>query len=265
MPKIQISYNGHPLSISYFERKAQRTPIVFLHGLGCSKEDYINALEQPQLSDFSLVAFDFPGCGLSDYPDGMNVEINDLLEITKIILDKLGLTIIHLVAHSMGGLVGLLFAEKYYSYIISFSNVEGNLAASDCFFSRKIAQKKRKSFVDKIFSRYLHKIKTNPNIGLQAHAKIMEKFTNPFAMYDVCKSLVDYSDNGDLLKRFENLPMPIQFIYGSENKHLPYLAKLKASKCAVNAIGSSNHFPCYDNPAEFYKALQQFINSNYLK
>jgi pimeloyl-ACP methyl ester carboxylesterase len=58
-------------------------PIVFLHGLGSTKNDFQKAFIVEGLEDHTLLAFDFPGSGKSSYPQELSVDADDLVEITN--------------------------------------------------------------------------------------------------------------------------------------------------------------------------------------
>jgi pimeloyl-ACP methyl ester carboxylesterase len=257
---LEISHKKMQLNLAYFSHSGSEKYILFIHGLGCAKNDYFAAVEHAGLKNFSLLGLDFPGCGQSPYPAMARFGIDDLVAITKQFFDKINLEKVILVGHSMGGLVGLLLAEKYPERIKAFINIEGNLAGSDCFFSRKVAGIERDVFIKTTFQKYIHRVKINKNKGLQEHAKILQKYARAEAMRDVCPSLVSYSEQGGLLKRFLDLKLPIQFIYGSQNRELPYLPVLKDAHCSINEIENSGHFPFYDTPQEFYKVIADFIN-----
>jgi pimeloyl-ACP methyl ester carboxylesterase len=257
---IRISHQEINLDLSYFLHSGSERTILLLHGLGCAKNDYLGAVEHDAIKTFSIVGLDFPGCGQSPYPHNAHFGIDDLVEITRLVLEQLNLKKVVLAGHSMGGLVGLLLAEKYPEKFSAFINIEGNLAGSDCFFSRKVAGIERAVFIKTTFQKYIHRVKINKNTGLQEHAKILQKYASAAAMRDVCPSLVSYSEQGGLLKRFLDLKIPIQFIYGSQNRELPYLPVLKDAHCPINEIENSGHFPFYDNPQEFYKVIVDFIN-----
>ena len=79
------------------------------------------------------------------------------------------------------------------------------------------------------------------------NAKVLAK-ANPRAYYDYAFQTVTYSDQGNLLQRFLSLPIPKCFLYGSQNRHLSYLARLRESDCAVIEIPNANHFLFYDAP-----------------
>jgi len=77
------------------------------------------------------------------------------------------------------------------------------------------------------------------------------------AYYAFSLQTVTYSDGGNLLERFLNLPLPIFFLYGSENRQLSYLPRLLQSRCRVTEISDANHFLFYDAPADYAAALQE--------
>ena len=82
-------------------------PLVFLHGVGGDAASWA-----PQIAAFSgafrAIAWDMPGYGLSRSLDRMTFPAlaGSLLEL----LDRLGLERVHLVGHSMGGMVAQEFA-----------------------------------------------------------------------------------------------------------------------------------------------------------
>lgn len=49
-----------------------------------------------------------------------------------------GIEHFHLVGHSMGGLTALMLAHEEPERVLSFVDIEGNVAPEDCFLSRKV-------------------------------------------------------------------------------------------------------------------------------
>ena len=136
--KIKFIYKQQQLQIEYFIRQGKEKTVLFIHGLGCSKNDFKGAASIAELQNHTLIAIDFPGCGNSSYPQKKAFEIDDLVEITNIIVTKLSLGKFLIMGHSMGGLIALLYTQRYRETVSGFINIEGNLAAEDCFLSRKI-------------------------------------------------------------------------------------------------------------------------------
>lgn len=46
---------------------------------------------------------------------------------------------VHLVAHSMGGIIGIELGEMIPDRLCSFINVEGNITIEDCTMSKQVA------------------------------------------------------------------------------------------------------------------------------
>lgn len=84
-------------------------PLVFLHALGRSASDWLQVVDVLK-RDWRCFAFDQRGHGDSVHTDRYRFELleNDFREF----VDSLGLNQFTLIAHSMGGVVALLFAEK---------------------------------------------------------------------------------------------------------------------------------------------------------
>jgi len=262
--RLEIIYRDQPLQIEYFIRPGRKGTILYLHGLGCSKNDFLRATSTDELQAYTLVAFDFPGCGNSSYPDNIVFGIDDLVEITNIFVSKLSLGDLVVIGHSMGGLVALLYIQRYGEHIKGFINVEGNLASQDCFFSREIIKYSFVELKEMVFQDFVQKLSRSENRGFQKYVDTLEKYSSPKAFFDYCPSLVSYSDNENLIQRFTGLKIPIIFIYGSENNLLSHIPLLKNKGCEVAEIANSNHFPFYDNPQDYYRVISNFLNKRFI-
>ncbi len=256
---LEITYRGQPLHIGYFIRPGRRETILYLHGLGCSKDDFLGATTADELEAYALAAFDFPGFGHSSYHENMALGIDDLVEITDIFVSRLTLGDLVFVGHSMGGLVALLYIEKYGEHVKGFISVEGNVASEDCFISREVTQYTRAEFRGAGFRNLRQKLSRLKNRGYQKYVNTLERYSSPQAIFDYSPSLVAYSDNGNLIQRFTQLEIPKVFIYGSENKGLSYIPHLRERGCEVVEVSKSDHFPFYDNPRDYYRAISNFM------
>ena len=257
--KLEITYRGEQLQIAYFIRPGPRETILYLHGLGCSKNDFLGATCTDELQAYTLIALDFPGCGKSPYPENMVLGIDDLVEITNTFVSRLSLANRVVIGHSMGGLVALLSIQRYDDHIRGFINVEGNLASEDCFISREVTQYSLSEFRETGFQNLKHTFSQSENKGFQQYVKTLERYSCPKAIFDYSPSLVNYSDTGNLIQRFTQLRIPKIFIYGSENKPLSYIPQLKKKGCEVVEIPESNHFPFTDNPRDYYRVISTFL------
>src|SRR3954447_3110650 len=103
MPRV-ITNNGY--DIGYEEAgRGERTPIVFLHGVGSDKSVW-----HPQLAHFGAerrtVAFDYPGYGDSDpAPEGTTRD--DYAAAILFAMHELGIDRAHICGLSLGGVVAI--------------------------------------------------------------------------------------------------------------------------------------------------------------
>jgi pimeloyl-ACP methyl ester carboxylesterase len=84
------------------------------------------------------VAYDASGCGETTCGDLTAISIPFLVDTALAVLDRLGVERFHLVGHSMGGLTALMLASRHPDRVLSFVDIEGNVAPEDCFLSRQI-------------------------------------------------------------------------------------------------------------------------------
>lgn len=255
---LEIEHQNQNLQIEYFIRPGHGEEILYLPGLGCSKVDFAEAPKIPWLQDYTLAAFDFPGSGSSPYPANIKYGIDDLVEITNSVVSRLKFHNFIIIGHSMGGLVALLYAEKYTELVKGFINIEGNLASEDCFFSRRIAGYGPGGFTRKVLDGFQERLARSKSPSVREYAGSL-KSASEKACYDYAATLVDYSDNGGLIERFIRLDIPKIFIHGSENHMLSYIPELKSCGCKVAKIPDSGHFPFYDNSQGYYRAISDFL------
>jgi pimeloyl-ACP methyl ester carboxylesterase len=216
-----------------------------------------------ELQPFRLVSADNPGCGDSSYDENHALNIDGVVEVIENFAAHLGLDRFLLVGGSMGGLVALLYAERNPNKIAGFVNVEGNLAPEDCMFSRNVVPHSYSEFEKVVFPQIKKELSGKAGRGFAQHLRVLEK-ANPRAYYDYSFQTVEYSDRGNLLERFLRLPVPRCFLFGSENRHLSYLQRLRESECTVIEIPNAGHFLFYDEPNYYAAALVSFARKSCL-
>jgi hypothetical protein len=101
----------------------------------------------------------------------------------------------------MGGLTALMLADRSPTSVVSFANIEGNLAPEDCFLSRQIV-----SHADddpRVFlARFAQRLGGSPHHSSNLFAASLPHKVRADAVKPIFESMVDLSDNGGLLERF---------------------------------------------------------------
>jgi pimeloyl-ACP methyl ester carboxylesterase len=113
-------------------------PVLFLHGFGSTKEEYADFVRFTGPPRRGFVAYDAPGFGSTQASDPTRVSVAYLVRVALAVLDTLGIDRFHVVGHSMGGLTALLLADEAPDRVLSFIDIEGNVAPEDCFLSRQV-------------------------------------------------------------------------------------------------------------------------------
>jgi pimeloyl-ACP methyl ester carboxylesterase len=72
---------GRSYTVSYFDRPGSGPTILYIHGLGCSKADFIDMTFVPELKPFRLISADNPGCGDTSYDEKHPLNIDAVVEL----------------------------------------------------------------------------------------------------------------------------------------------------------------------------------------
>ncbi len=86
--------------LSYQIRRGGEHYILFLHGLGCSKETFQEAFDSAYFSEkYTLLAIDFLGHGDSSKPDNFSYKLEEQSDLIFELLQNLNPKYLNIVAH----------------------------------------------------------------------------------------------------------------------------------------------------------------------
>ena len=256
--ELELRVDGHEVTLSFMRRFGPRPTLLCLHGFGSTKEDYVDMTMRGEFASRDLVFWDAPGSGCSHVKNPSVLTIPFLVRVVDAAADALKLEKFHLLGHSMGGLTGLLFAKASSDRLLSFISVEGNLAPEDCFLSRQIIDHPASS-PEAFMEGFMDRVKARQEFGLALYSKTLPIKVRPSTIEPVFRSMVDLSDNTDLVKILADLPFPRAFFYGAQNRYLSYLEALPSIGVQVVEIPDSGHFPMYSNPPVFWSEIAAFL------
>lgn len=163
----------------------------------------------------------------------------------------------HLVGHSMGGLTALLLAHQDPDRVLSFVDIEGNVAPEDCFLSRQVITHAADD-AESFFDAFIERTRQSPFFSSALYAASLRHKVRPSAVRGIFESMLDLSDNGDLMTKFLSLSCPRTFMYGEQNASLSYLPTLAARGVELAEIPHSGHFPMYSNPVAMWTRIGDF-------
>ncbi|MEE1923320.1 alpha/beta hydrolase [Pseudomonas sp. 148P] len=255
--RIPLSIDGIDLDVASIHRDGDGAPILFLHGFGSTKEDYAGLTRQPAFAGRAFIAYDAPGCGESQCSDLSRVSIPLLLKTALQVLEHYGIERFHLVGHSMGGLTALLLAHHCPQRVLSFVDIEGNIAPEDCFLSRQIVEYPAEG-AQAFFNAFIERTRHSSDPASALYAASLPYKVRAGAVRGIFSSMVELSDQGELMDKFLGLPCPRMFMYGEQNGHLSYLANIQAQGVELACIPGCGHFPMYSNPIEMWRRIADF-------
>lgn len=264
---IEVESGGTRFPVVYAEFDARSDssepsdePIVYLHGLGSSRRDFEPAMDAPELAGHRLIALDLPGSGDGQMPRDVELGIDELGVVVEHVIATLAPEGVHLVGHSMGGLVGLLVASRNQERVRTFVNVEGNLAPVDCrVFSRRAIELATTLSPGDVLDRLAAELTKSGRMGYSTFVQRFRSEVRPEAFVNYCRSIVEISDREPLLEIFLALGMPRLFVYGENNRDLGYLDDLKRGGVGLAEVPRSDHFPIYTNPQYFFATVGNFV------
>ena len=256
---IALDVDGVALRVAAMHREGRRTPLVFLHGFGSTKEDYADAARHPQFDDRRIIAFDAPGCGQTDCADLSAISIPFLRRTAELVLAHFGVERFHLVGHSMGGLTALMLASECGDSVVSFANIEGNVAPEDCFLSRQILDYPAEDS-EAFMSAFVERAWQSDAISSPLYAAALPYKVRPDAVAPIFRSMVEISEEDELMATFTGLPCAKMFVFGDQNRSLSYLGTLMKRGVQLAEIERSGHWPMYANAPALWTRLGAFID-----
>ncbi|MEM9777633.1 MAG: alpha/beta hydrolase, partial [Chloroflexota bacterium] len=241
------------------KRQSGRPPILFLHGFGSTKEDYADSVRQAELNDFPFLAYDAPGCGETVCSNLEAVSIPFLVKTAEAMLEEFNIDRFHLVGHSMGGLTALMLAHAHPGRVMSFIDIEGNIAPEDCFLSRQIVQYPADD-PNEFFELFIERTLNTPAYSSPLYSASLRHKVRPEAVRGIFSSMVDLSDNANLMDKFLGLPCLKMFMYGAQNNSLTYLKHIEQNGVRLAEIPECGHFPMYSNPPVMWREIIDFLS-----
>lgn len=259
---LSLTIQGVDMDITAIHRDGALAPIVFLHGFGSTKEDYADICRHAAFDGHPFLAYDAPGCGETWCADLTRISIPFLVDTALAVLEQQGIERFHLVGHSMGGLTALMLAHRCPERVISFVDIEGNIAPEDCFLSRQIVGY-RQTDAERFFDDFIERTRHAPAYASALYAASLRHKVRAGAVRGIFESMVHLSDNGELMDKFLGLPCPKMFMYGEQNASLTYLAHIRSQGVRLAEIPACGHFPMYSNPTAMWEAMAGFQHETY--
>jgi pimeloyl-ACP methyl ester carboxylesterase len=235
--------------------------VLFLHGLGCRKENFYPAMADERLQGMTRIAVDLPGHGDSSHLGRGFCTMESMADLIResLVEHMPQCGVLHIVAHSMGGAPGLLLAGNPPCPVGSFLNVEGNLIASDCgILSKRTSEMSADVFRDSKFQRLLAVCRSSDDPSLGEWATWAE-MCNPDGYHEAACSLVSWSERGSLLDMFSHLNSKKCYLYGQRSLNPEILFLLDGIQ--TRQISHCGHFVMAEKGDQFIQEVVRLVQS----
>ncbi|WP_018348832.1 alpha/beta fold hydrolase [Longispora albida] len=247
MRSAQVRPDGSRIRWAELHEGAPGPARVYLHGLGASSAPYYaGVLTHPALAGRRSLLMDLLGFGISDRPADAGYTMEDHAGWVASAIRAAGAGPAEIVAHSMGGTMAVVLADRHPDVVAGLVVVDSSLDPITPVLvpgSSGIATYTEADFL-------AHGIgETLARVG--EHWASTMRLAAPVALY---RSAVSLTKTG-VRDRLRNLTIPRAFVYPAEDGALPGEAELVASGVRVRAVADSGHNIMLDNPEAFANAV----------
>ena len=131
MKHVEVGPDGARLGYVELDGDGHGPALVYLHGLGaCSPVYFARTAAEPVLAGRRVIMIDFFGFGISDRPANFGYTLQDHADSIARALDALGVSGADVIAHSMGGGVAVVLADRRPDLVGRLVLAEPSLKAS---------------------------------------------------------------------------------------------------------------------------------------
>ena len=250
----------------YFKKLNDLNPIVFIHGVGLTKEIWSPQLEF--FKNYNVITYDLIGHGKTPL-EKKQLNFEDFVKQLLNLIDELEIKKIHLVGFSLGSLIARHFAAKHAdrlnSLVLHASTYKRSLEQKRIVENRfELMKNDRPASKDRAIRRWFTAecIKNNQKIYDKIYSMLDEN--NHEYLMKTYKLFVNYEDDDEIIGKINvnTLVTTGQHDVGSTTTMAINLSeKIKGAKYIE--IKNGKHLCNIECAREFNKVLEQFIDQNY--
>lgn len=262
--KIYLGADYGEVSVRHSDMIPALGSILFLHGLGDSRQAFREAFEDFTFDDYNLIAPDMPGCG-SSY-GGENYAIDSWVYCTEKILDALNVVSVVLVGHGIGADVcARLCLRNRHNRIKGLIAIEGTVTRDNLHMARLVSKGARggrfKMWLKNDFlTDFIHQQQVQRGEPYRRFYESVEMM-RPAVFLAHCnqaKELLYPNDQfGESLplESFQQVEQPKLFCYGAWSFSPTARQTVEDADIPLHCFDKATHWVMVDQPQEFYEDL----------
>jgi pimeloyl-ACP methyl ester carboxylesterase len=236
--------------------------LLMIHAFACCGADFIPLFNTELADAYRLIAVDLPGFGGS--PRLVSGTISDHAMVLAGLVEKLSQgKRAGLVAHSVGSMVAVEAIRQMKIEPSGLFTIEGNLTASDAYFSGKAADFNDPHEFKVAFLDALWKSSNEMPIFKTYHADAA--LADAEAMWQLGCHARRMSVGDAPGRAYLSLSCPTQYYWSAENVPAETMKWIAASGISNLQFTGASHWPMIDIPAETSKAMRDFFDGCFVR
>jgi pimeloyl-ACP methyl ester carboxylesterase len=248
----------------YYERRGSGEPVLLIHGLGSSTEDWEYQVER-LASRYTVVSYDVRGHGQTGKPRG-RYSVPQFAADAAALIERLGLGPVHVQGISMGGMIALQLAVDKPELVRSLTIVNSGPEMILRTMRQRIAIYQRFVIVRLMGMRKMGEVLSKLLLPLPEHGKLREMFVerwarnNPGAYLRALRALIGWSVSA----RLGTIRCPT-LILAADQDYTPvaykefYMKAIPGARLVV--VPDARHMLPVERPEPYNEAVMEFLSS----
>lgn len=256
------TYQGHRIGYS---SKGKGPAVVLLHGF-CEDSRIWEDFKMDLIEEkYRVIVIDLPGFGQSEViPD---ISIAGMAEAVLTVLNTLKLDQVVLIGHSMGGYVGLAFAEQY-PHRLSGLGMFHSQAMADSE-DKKENRQKSINFIRRLGSA-LYVKQTIPGLFapnfINSNTFLIEKLSFRASQYEpegITMALAAMKNRPDRSEVLARINVPVLFIIGKLDEAIPWENSMAQThlpaRADIHILEKVGHMGMFEASKQTQSIVRQFV------
>ena len=240
----------------HYETAGDGFPLILLHGIGSNSRSWRRQFRALS-ADFKVVAWDAPGYGLSSNPMGkpsMTFYANRLREL----LDQLDFDRIHLLGHSMGGVIAQEFYGAYPERIRKLILADTRNRGLPELLEQRLKMIRSMTPAQLAAERAPQLLSRSARKDLVAETISIMSEVRPAGYEFAAAALAEY-DTHDILWM---LRVPALLIWGAEDEITPVWSEIPRG-ARLEIIPNAGHLCYAEQPETFNTIVREFLSEDH--
>lgn len=260
--------------LAYRER-GQGEPVVFIHGTPSHSHEWRDVAPHIEAAGFRTVVYDLLGYGLSERPVDRDTSVAAQTDLLGHLLDALGIEQANIVAHDIGGAVGLRFALGHPGRVRRLMVIDS--VSYDSWPSstwRKIIDENLDDYssmpqddFDALLTRQLAMTVADESLmsggNLEAYLAPHRSAPGRVSFFEHQVRHYDSKYTEEISGRLGELTMPVRVLWGEEDRWQPlhYARRLTGDipGAELSVVPGAGHFVMEDAPERVVEEIGDFL------